>query len=57
MRRVKHVELKYHYTQHLIATKQIRVEYVASSSNKADSLTKSLTGMLFQKSLKHLSIA
>lgn len=57
MRRVKHVELKYHYTQHLIKTRQIRVEYVASEDNKADGLTKALVGLSFKNSVKSFSIA
>ncbi len=43
LRRVKHVELKYHYTQSLIDSGQIRLQYVSSSANAADGLTKALT--------------
>ena len=57
MRKVKHVELKYHHTQYLIETEQIQVEYVESSMNAADVMTKALCGKSFQKALEMLSIA
>jgi hypothetical protein len=57
LRKVKHVELKYHHTQHLIESKQIRIEYVESSQNAADVMTKALSGPSFQRALKLLSIA
>ncbi len=47
LRRVKHVELKYHYTQCLIESGQVRIQYVSSSRNAADGLTKALTGTHF----------
>ncbi len=47
LRRVKHVELKYHYTQCLIESGQVRMQYVSSSRNAADGLTKALTGAHF----------
>ena len=57
MRRVKHVELRYHYTQHLIRAGQIRVKYVQSQENKADGLTKALAGINFQKAVQGFNIA
>lgn len=42
LRKVKHVELKYHWTQFLIATGQITVKYVASNENVADIMSKML---------------
>ena len=57
MRRVKHVQLKYHYTQHLIKTMQIKVEYVPSQENKADGLTKALVGASFKSAVASFSIA
>ena len=57
LRKVKHVELKYHHTQYLIETEQIQVEYVESSMNAADVMTKALCGKSFQKALEMLSIA
>jgi hypothetical protein len=40
LRKVKHDELKYHQTQYLIETEQVRIEYVESSMNAADVMTK-----------------
>jgi hypothetical protein len=36
LRIVKHVELKYHFTQHLIQSGQVKVTYVPSEENSAD---------------------
>jgi hypothetical protein len=35
LRKVKHVELKYHHSQYLISTGQIKISYVASALNAA----------------------
>jgi hypothetical protein len=56
MRRVKHVELKYHYTQDMIQMEQIRIEYVPSADNKADGLTKALCGRKNQGMLHMLNV-
>jgi hypothetical protein len=56
MRRVKHVELKYHYTQDMIQREQIRIEYVPSADNKADGLTKALCGRKHQGMLHMLNV-
>ena len=56
LRKVKHVELKYHHSQYLISTGQIKISYVASALNAADCMTKALTGTFFQKSLQFLNI-
>ena len=53
---MKHVELKYHHSQYLISTGQIKISYVASELNAADCMTKALTGIFFQKSLQFLNI-
>jgi hypothetical protein len=56
LRKVKHVELKYHHSQYLTSTGQIKISYVASALNAADCVTKVLTGTFFQKSLQFLNI-
>ena len=57
LRKVKHVELKYHHTQHLIESGQIRIVYVESAMNAADVMTKALSGQSFHRALEMLSIA
>jgi hypothetical protein len=47
LRKVKHVDMKYHFTQHLIQTGQVKVTYVPSNENLADGLTKALAGAQF----------
>jgi hypothetical protein len=49
LRKVKLVELKYHHSQYLITTGQIKISYIASELNAADCMTKALTGIFFQK--------
>jgi hypothetical protein len=49
LRKVKHVELKYHLKQHLIQTGQAKATYVPSEDNCADGLTKALVGSRFKK--------
>ena len=56
LRKVKHVELKYHHSQYLISTGQVKISYVASELNAADCMTKALTGTFFQRSLQFLNI-
>jgi hypothetical protein len=46
-RRAKHIALRYHFTHDLIQNGLIRLQYVASGSNKADCLTKPLGGSQF----------
>jgi hypothetical protein len=41
LRKVKHVELNYHFTQHLIQSGQDKVTYVPSEDNYANGLTRS----------------
>jgi hypothetical protein len=47
LRKVKHVELKYHFRQHLIQSGQVEMRYVPSEDNIADGLTKALAGAQF----------
>jgi hypothetical protein len=56
LRKVKHVELKDHFTQHLIQSGQVRVTYVPSENNLADGLTKALAGAQFKKSCQALCV-
>jgi hypothetical protein len=56
LRRVKHVDLKYHHSQDLISTGQIKISYVPSTLKTDDCMTKALTGTFFQKSMKFLNI-
>lgn len=42
LRKVKHMEPKYHFTQHLITTGQTAVKYVASDENVVDVMPKML---------------
>jgi hypothetical protein len=55
LRKVKQVELKYHHSQYLISTGQIKIRCVASVLNAANSITKVFTGTFFQKSLQFLN--
>ena len=41
LRRVKHVELRYAFLQHLVQQKRLRVHFVRGLDNPADALTKS----------------
>jgi hypothetical protein len=54
LRKIKHAELKYHHSQYLISTGQIKICYVASALNAADCMTKALTGT-FSRSLSSSS--
>jgi hypothetical protein len=49
LRKVKHVKLKYHFTQHFMQSGQAKVTYVPSEDNCADGLTKALAGSQFKK--------
>ncbi|MEL7521272.1 MAG: reverse transcriptase domain-containing protein, partial [Cyanobacteria bacterium J06553_1] len=57
LRKVKHIDLRYNFSQEQIEKKIIRVEYVQSSENAADILTKNLSNCVFQKAKKLLSIS
>ena len=56
LRKVKHVALRYHFTHNLINAGQIELMYVESKSNRADSLTKPLSGIQFSESKKVLGV-
>jgi hypothetical protein len=56
LRKVKHVALRYHFTHNLINAGQIELTYVESKSNRADSLTKPLSGSQFSDSKNVLGV-
>jgi hypothetical protein len=56
LRKVKHVELKYYFTQHRIQSGQAKVRYVPSEGNAADGLTKALAGAQFKKMCQGLCV-
>jgi hypothetical protein len=56
LRKVKQVELKYHFMQHLIQSGQAKVTYVPSEDNCADGLTKALAGSQFKKMRQGLCV-
>jgi hypothetical protein len=56
LRKVKHVGLKYHFTQHLIQSEQAKVTYVRSEDSCADDLTKALAGSQFKKMCQGLFV-
>lgn len=47
--RVKHVDLKFHFTREALQAKVIALDYVSTSANIADFFTKALDTNLFQK--------
>jgi hypothetical protein len=49
LRKVKHVELKIHFMQHLIQSEQAKVPYVPLEDNCANGLMKALAGSQFKK--------
>ena len=57
VRKVKHIDLRYKYTNMLIAAKQIDVTYVESKENLADMLTKPLNKVLLEKSKAVLGLS
>jgi hypothetical protein len=57
LRKVKHIDLRYHFTHHLINSGTITVKYIESKENKADCLTKPLNGQSFMKSKTMLGIS
>ena len=52
--RIKHIDLRYHYTRELINTQKIRVTYKPTDQMVADILTKALQGAVFEKIRKLL---
>jgi len=52
----KHIDIKFHYTQELVETQKIKVNYIASKHNESDILTKALTGKKFASALDLLGL-
>jgi len=47
--KLKHIDIRYHFIRELINNKTIKLEYIKSSENLADDLTKFLNGTKLQK--------
>ena len=49
--RTKHIDVRWHYVRNLIQDepKLLEIEFVKSDDNKADTYTKNVNGMLFEK--------
>ncbi len=47
--RNKHIDLQYHFVRHAVQNQQVQLEYCESSEQVADSLTKPLVRVLFEK--------
>ena len=65
LREVKHIGIRYHYVRNAVDSKTVRVQYIASTENKADGLTKVLviadfenfrSGLLWLRNVQPLSI-
>lgn len=54
--RTRHIPLKYHLLRHAVEHKRVKLEYVASKDQAADSLTKPLEGIVLTRSLAHLGL-
>ena len=42
-KRIKHVDIRYHYIRHLLNNSQVNIDYVPGTENPADALTKALS--------------
>ena len=49
LRKVKHIGIRYHFVRNAVATKTKRVQYIAYTENKTDSLMKVLVIEDFEK--------
>ena len=47
--RTKHIDVSYHFARERVATKEIKINYVPSSENLADVMTKPLPRVPFEK--------
>ena len=54
--RTKHIDVSYHFTRERIATKEIKVNYVPSTENLADVMTKPLPRVPFEKFRDRLGV-
>jgi hypothetical protein len=55
-KRMKHIDIKYHFIKDLAESGIISVSYVASKDQKADVMTKPLDPELFYRHLKNLGM-
>ena len=55
--RSKHIDLKYHYIRDLVQRKTIKLQYIATSEQVVDILTKPLTSRQFVQLRGKLSVA
>ncbi|UZJ53681.1 hypothetical protein CBS101457_003001 [Exobasidium rhododendri] len=56
-RRTKHIAVKYHYTRDMVTEGNIIVEYIPTSLQKADILTKGLPRVKHSEAIAHLSMS
>ena len=47
--RIKHIDMRFHFIRELTRSKTISVEYVPTKKQRADILTKALTGAIFKQ--------
>jgi hypothetical protein len=57
LRKVKHVKLRYHFTNMLITAGQVKVKYIESANNLAALFTKSLVGSAFERAKLMLGLS
>jgi hypothetical protein len=57
IRKVKHIDLRYHFTNMLITARQFNVKYIESANNLADVFTKSLVGAAFERAKLMLGLS
>ena len=48
----QHIDVRFHFVRELVSSRTIVVEYVPTSEQRADILTKPLTGSIFQGAQK-----
>ena len=54
--RAKHIDIRYHFIRHVLRNNQISIDYIPSSENPADILTKSLDGTKNQQCLNLVNL-
>jgi hypothetical protein len=55
-RRMKHVEVDYHFVRERVASRQLDVRIISSSDQVADIMTKPLAGPAFSKICTNLNL-
>ena len=56
LRNVNHIGIKYYYVREMVVNKAVTVIYTPSADNRADALTKVLSGQSFQVHKGHLGV-